>query len=356
MADAKTPADQPAPQNKPAKRLTLGGIAEELGVSTATVSLALRDSPLIAQDTREKVKATARRLGYIYNRSAASLRTAKSHIVGVAVHDIMNPYFAEIFTALEDVLEDHGQMVFICCHRDSARRQRAFIETLQQHRADGLILCPSVGTTAEEINQLVDQGLPVTIMCREVPGTRAPCVRGNDEAGGYAITRHLIEQGHRQIAMIGGRTDTSPSRDRLTGWKRALGEAGLAAENQLYIPELMTQADARAAVPRILDAPQKPTALIGFNDLIAFGLMGELRQLGVVPGRDIAVTGYDDIDGAANRSPSLTTIDSFPEKLGPVAARTLLGQIDGRPEPDTDILIEPEIRVRESTPPPRKVA
>lgn len=360
-SDKKTPAGTEPEQDRatgandggsvPGKRLTLGHIADKLGISTATVSLALRDSPLVAEETREKVKRTAEEVGYIYNRSAASLRTARSQIVGVAVHDILNPYFAEVFSSLEDVLEEQGQMIFICNHRDDVKRQRAFINTLLQHRADGLILCPSVGTTSEEINRLVGQGIPVTLMCRELPGVWAPCVRGDDLAGGYAVTRHLIEQGHKKIAMLGGRRESSTGKDRHAGWAKALREAGLDPDEQLDIPELMTQADGRKAVPQILNAANRPSALMCFNDLVALGLMPTLRRVDVEPGPDMAITGYDDVDGAASRTPALTTVNNHADKIGRLAALTILRQVAGERVPNRPILIEPELRVRESSPP-----
>ncbi|MBS8262654.1 LacI family DNA-binding transcriptional regulator [Roseibium polysiphoniae] len=349
--DADGPDASPAEFHKPGKRLTLGHIADQLGISTATVSLALRDSPLVAEDTRAKVKKTAEEIGYIYNRSAASLRTARSQIVGVAVHDILNPYFAEVFTALEDVLEEQGQMIFICNHRDDVKRQRAFINTLLQHRADGLILCPSVGTTAEEINRLVGQGVPVTLMCREVPGVWAPCVHGDDVAGAYAVTKHLIDQGHEKIGMIGGRRESSTGRDRHAGWLRALEESDLDPEKQVDVPELMTQADGRRVAPQIVASADRPSALMCFNDLVALGMMPVFRRMDVEPGPDMAITGYDDIDGAASRTPALTTVCNHADKIGRLAALTLLRQVAGERVPNKPILIEPDLRIRESSPP-----
>ncbi|WP_346911566.1 LacI family DNA-binding transcriptional regulator [uncultured Roseibium sp.] len=349
ISDEQAGSDSPALPANPGRRLTLGHIADQLGISTATVSLALRDSPLVAEETRVRVKRTAEEVGYIYNRSAASLRTARSQIVGVAVHNIQNPYFAEIFSSLEDVLEEQGQMIFICNHRDDVKRQQAFVNTLLQHRADGLIICPSVETTAEEINRLVDQGIPVTLVCREVAGAWAPCVRGDDAAGGYAVTNHLVRQGHTSIAMVGGRRSSSTGRDRHAGWKRALEENGINPAAQLDLPELMTQADGRDAVGRVLDAPRRPTAVMCFNDLIAFGMMPMLRRAGVEPGRDIALTGYDDIDGSANLLPALTSVCNHADKIGRLAALTLLRQIAGERVPNTPILIEPELRIRESS-------
>ncbi|WP_208980409.1 LacI family DNA-binding transcriptional regulator [Stappia indica] len=334
------------------RRITLGDMAAELQVSTATVSLALRNSPLVAAETRERIKAHARSVGYIYNRSAAALRTARSNMVGIAVHDILNPYFAEIFRALEDELGREQQVVLICNHRDDVRRQRSFVDSLLQHRIDGLLLCASVDTTADEINQLVETGIPVTLICRDVDGARAPVVRGDDIAGGRMLTEHLIAQGHKHIAMVGGRRRSSAGRDRNLGWRQALEAAGLDPAAQVDIPELMTQADGRQAVPALLAANPRPTAVFGFNDLISFGLIDALKRTGVAPGDGMAVGGYDDTDGAAGGSPSLTSVCNNPERIGREAAELILRQIGGETVSDERRMIAPSLNIRESTPPP----
>ncbi|WP_349358327.1 LacI family DNA-binding transcriptional regulator [Stappia sp.] len=335
-----------------ARRVTLGDMAESLGVSTATVSLALRDSPLVAAKTRSRIKAHARQVGYIYNRSAAALRTARSNMVAVAVHDILNPYFAEVFRALEEALGRENQVVLICNHRDDPDRQRRFIDSVLQHRIDGLILSVAVGTTAQEIDALAETGVPVTLICRDLEGARVPVVRGDDFAGGRLVTGHLIAQGHRRIAMIGGRRESSAGRARAAGWRAALADAGLDPAAQIDIPEAMTQADGRAVVPRLLAARPRPTALFAFNDLIAQGLYTGLRRAGLVPGRDMAVAGYDDTDAAEGCSPALTSVWNGAEEIGRRAAELILRQVAGAPVAPERLLIAPRLCVRDSTPPP----
>lgn len=335
----------------PGKRLRLGDLAEKLGISTATVSLALRDSPLVAKETRQRVKDYATEVGYIYNRSAASLRTSQSDMIGVAVHDILNPYFAEVFRGLEEVLAEQNKTILICNHRDILKRQNQFIDTLLQHRVDGLILCPSVGTDPDRINQIAEQGVAITLVCRDLPGVQTPCVRGDDYRGSYMMTQHLIEQGHRHIAMIGGRRQSSSGRDRNNGWRAALRDAGIDPDKQLDIPELMTQKDGQAAVPQILAANPRPTAVACFNDLVALGVLTAVRRAGVEPGPELAITGYDDIEGVQNRTPSLTTVANGAEVIGREAAYIMLKQINGEPVPSGIKLIRPELRIRESAPP-----
>ena len=129
-----------------AQKIKLSTIADALGVSTATVSLALRDSPLVADATRDRIKDHARAIGYIYNRRAASLRTSRSGIVGVVVHDIMNPFFAEILRSIESELDRSRQTFILSNHYDQLEKQRTFIDTLLQLGADGVIMSPAIGT------------------------------------------------------------------------------------------------------------------------------------------------------------------------------------------------------------------
>jgi DNA-binding LacI/PurR family transcriptional regulator len=329
------------------RRVTLSQLAAQLDVSTATVSLALRDNPAVSAETRKRVQALAQEMGYIYNRQAASLRTARTDIVGVVVHDVLNPYFAEVFRAVEAELESHGITILICNHRDELRRQKTFVEVLQQQNADGLVICPSIGTRAEDIDAIVRSGMPVTIICRDVDGTEVPSVRGDDFAGMRAITRHLLQKGHRHLAYLGGRRHTSSGRDRHGGFLAAMREAGL--EPVVDVPELMTQADGRAAVEALLAGPVRPTAAVCFNDPIAFGVMSGLVKAGIRPGSEIAVTGYDDVEGSESWVPSLTTVQNGSDQIGREAARAIMAQIAGLDPPFQRLLIPPHVEIRESS-------
>lgn len=187
-----------------AQKIKLSTIADALGVSTATVSLALRDSPLVADQTREKIKEHARAIGYIYNRRAASLRTSRSGIVGVVVRDIMNPFFAEILKSIETELDRSRQTFILSNHYDQLDKQRTFMDTLLQLGADGVIMSPAIGTPAEDIQLAEDNGLPVVLIARSVEGVHAPVFRGDNAYGIGLATNHLISLGHTRIAMIVG--------------------------------------------------------------------------------------------------------------------------------------------------------
>lgn len=336
----------------PKRRLTLAMIAEKLDLSTATVSLALRNSPLVAEETRKRVHALAEELGYIYNRSAASLRTARTNIVGLVVHDILNPYFAELVSAVETELGRHGQTVILYNHGDDPQRQRVFLETLLQYRADGMILCPAAGSKATDVSRIIDAGLPTVLIARELADLAdVPVIRGDDRAGLRAAVEHQIGLGHRRIALVGGQQDSSSASERRAGYEDALAAHGIPIDPALEFPAASSRRAGRDICGDVLAA--RPTAIVCFNDLLAFGMMMELKRRGIDPGHDISLTGYDDIDEASVWSPGLTSVWNGQQEVGRLAALTLLDVVAGHPPADLRVLVAPELRIRETTCPPK---
>jgi DNA-binding LacI/PurR family transcriptional regulator len=334
-----------------AQKIKLSTIAESLGVSTATVSLALRDSPLVADTTREKIKDQARALGYIYNRRAASLRTSRSGIIGVVVHDIMNPFYAEILRAIESELDRNRQTFILSNHYDSVEKQRTFLETLLQLGSDGVIMSPAIGTPRDDLLLAENNGMPTILIARSVPDIDVPTFRGDDAYGIALATNHLIGLGHRVIAMIGGTDQTSTGRDRYQGYVDALKKAGIKVDPALRIPGPRTKQGGFEAAVNFLSMAQKPTAAVCWNDLVAIGLMNGIQRAGLVPGRDISVTGYDDLEEASIATPALTTVWNGQSEVGRMAARALLDKLAGSHAEDYLHLIKPEMRIRQSTAP-----
>ncbi|MEO1702760.1 MAG: LacI family DNA-binding transcriptional regulator [Pseudomonadota bacterium] len=337
------------------QKVKLSTIGEALNVSTATVSLALRDSPLVAESTKEKVKAYAREIGYIYNRRAASLRTSKSGILGVVVHDIMNPFYAEILRAIERELDKSKQTFLLSNHYDSTEKQRDFLETLMQLGADGVIMSPAIDTTPQDIEFARRNGLPFVFIARSVDGVSVPVFRGDDAYGISLATNHLIGLGHKRIAMIGGTDETSTGRDRYRGYLDAMHAACLEVTPGWRIPGPRTKDAGFGAASQFLALTPRPTAAVCWNDLVAIGMMSGIARAGLVPGKHIAVTGYDDLEEASIATPALTTVWNGQRDVGTMAARALLQRIEGKQPPSGDLtLIKPELRVRQSAEPPRE--
>jgi DNA-binding LacI/PurR family transcriptional regulator len=327
----------------------LSTIADALGVSTATVSLALRDSPLVADGTRARIKEHARAIGYIYNRRAASLRTSRSGIVGVVVHDIMNPFFAEILRSIENELDRSRHTFLLSNHYDEIEKQRTFVDTLLQLGADGVIMSPAIGTPCEDIETVEANGLPAVLIARTVDRAEVPVFRGDDAYGIGLATNHLIGLGHRRIAMIGGTDQTSTGRERYRGYVVAMEKAGLKVDPELRLPGPRTKQAGFEAATEFLALKTKPTAAVCWNDLVAIGLMNGIARAGLTPGVDISVTGYDDLEEAAIATPALTTVWNGQREVGRRAALALLDRINGITVEVPQELIRPELHIRQST-------
>ncbi len=313
------------------------------------MSLALRDSPLVAAETRERIKAHARAIGYIYNRRAASLRTSRSGIIGVVVHDIMNPFFAEILRAIETELDRSRQTLLLCNHYDQLDKQRSFTDTLLQLGADGVIMSPAIGTPASDIDGLEGNGMPVVLIARSVDGSTAPVLRGDDAYGIGLATNHLISLGHRRIAMIGGTDATSTGRERYRGYVTAMEKAGLPVKPQWRIAGPRTKAAGFEVAGEFLANTGNFTAAVCWNDLVAIGLMSGMARAGLTAGVDISVTGYDDLEEAAIAMPPLTTVWNGQREVGRRAARLMVERLNGARVEAKQELIHPELHVRQST-------
>lgn len=336
-----------------AQKIKLSTIAESLGLSTATISLALRDSPLVAADTRERIKEQARAMGYIYNRRAASLRTSRSGIIGVVVHDIMNPFYGEILKAIESELDRRSHTFILSNHYDSVEKQRSFIEMLLQLGGDGVIMSPAIGTPLEDVELAENNSMPAILVARQMEGCELPTFRGDDSYGISLATNHLISLGHRSIAMVGGTDQTSTGRDRYQGYVNALRKAGIEVDPELRISGPRSKQAGFDAAVDFLSLPQKPTAAVCWNDLVAIGFMNGIARAGLQAGRDISVTGYDDLEEASIATPSLTTVWNGQEEVGRLAARALLDKLADSHALDGLHLIKPEMRIRQSTGPVR---
>jgi len=336
------------------QKIKLSTIAEALGVSTATVSLALRDSPLVADETCIRVKNYAREIGYIYNRRAASLRTSRSGIIGVVVRDIVNPFFAEILRSIEMELDRTGHSFILSNHYDKPEKQRHFIEMLLQLGADGVIMSPAIGTPVADINLAEMNDLPLVFITRRIEERNIPAFRGDDAYGIGLATNHLISLGHRRISMVGGTDFTSTGRDRYAGYLRAMRQAGLEVKSEWRLSGPRTKRQGFEIAPQFLALQDKPTAAVCWNDLTAIGLMNGIARAGFIPGEDISVTGYDNLEEAAIATPVLTTVWNGQSEVGRRSAIAMLDLINGIDMCGHQDLIRPELHIRQSTGRPKE--
>ncbi len=335
------------------KRLTLRDIARLAQVSTGTVSMVLNNNPLVAAKTREHVRQIIDQFGYVYNRSGAQLRKKKTGVIGVSICNLANPYFAEITVGLEESLSELGLALILGNSADSIKQQNKFLNTAREHNVDALLLMPAVGTTRAMVESMLGWGIPIIMVSRYVPGVNVDYA-GSDNLKGLAqATQHLLDLGHQRIAFVGGGIRTTSGRDRLNGYKTALRETGRGISDELIIKCSDTRSNGFMAVQELYKLDSPPTAIVCFNDILAFGVMLGLRSMGLEPGKDCSVIGNDDVAEAVLWRPGLTTVAAHSREIGLNAGQLLRKRLETRDRPPERIILKPEVIIRDSTSPYR---
>ncbi len=328
--------------------MTLRDLAETLGLSKATISMALKGNPLIAEQTRDKVVRCANDMGYVYNRRAAGLSTGESRTVGIAVHDITIPYFARVCASIETVLTASDRLGFLVNTNDSLEMQNRFIRACIEHNADGVILCPAAGTTTRDIEPVRKMGLPFVNFVREIKGAECDFVGNDDKRALMLSTGHLISLGHRRIAMLGGGENTSTSFNRRAGFKAAMEKAGYEIPPEYFMDCDSNPESGSEAIQRVMALPGPPTAVVCFTDLIALGVLSGLMEMNLKPGRDMAVMGCDGIPEGGRAYAQLSTVNVQKTAIGKMAAEMICRRIENSGEQFQHVIMEPTLVVRKS--------
>src|SRR6516225_7823051 len=231
-------------------RATIVDVARLAGVSKSTVSLVLGGSSLVADATRERVTEAMAELGYIYHRGAATLRGAKSGVLGMVINDLSNPFYVELAIGIEQACQGGAYIPFLANTAEDAVRQQQVIRSMREHGAAGLVLAPSIGASAGELKPLL-AGLPVVQVMRRLPGLRASLVAPENKEGARKAAAHLIANGHRRIAFVGGMTSLLVRDERLAGYRLALEEAGIPFDGSLVIETTTNYSGGGAAAPQL---------------------------------------------------------------------------------------------------------
>jgi LacI family transcriptional regulator len=332
--------------------VSIKDVAATARVSVGTVSNVLNRPEKVAESTRRRVQAAIKQLGFIRNESARQLRAGRSRTIGLLVLDVGNPFFTDVARGVEAEASESGLAVILCSSDDQADKERRYLELLEEHRVQGILITP-VAAPGEQVTRLQRRGTPVVLVdSRSV--SRGQCsVSVDDVLGGELAVTHLLEQGHTRIAFAGGPMSLRQVADRRDGAVRALQRAGFGPAD-LYIGEtaaLHVEAGRQAAAG-IADLPAagRPTAIFCANDLLALGALQEMtaRRL-AVPG-SIAIVGYDDIEFAAAAAVPLTSVRQPRQQLGRAAAQLLLEESLGLAgHQHRQVIFEPELVVRASS-------
>jgi len=343
-------------------------VSREVGLSTATVSRALRGLPGVSEDTRAKVMTAAAQLGYVPSAAASVLASGQTRTVAVVVPYVTRWFFGQVVTGAESVLRERGYDVLLYnLQGDRAARHRVLSTHLLTKRADGILVL-GIEPTPDEVDWLVAHAPPMAFVGVPVPGF--PSVRIDDQAAAVTATRHLLELGHRRIAYVGGSDeeplDFSVPHHRLLGHRSALAEAGADLDPSLETMGHFTIDGGLAAGLSLLQRRDPPTAILCASDEMALGVLLAARRTGTRVPDQVSVIGIDDHELA--KYVDLTTIAQPVLEMGLIAAERLVDTLlakrhadssfDAIPEVgDEDMVVPTDLVVRGSTgPPPSQAA
>lgn len=307
-------------------RITLVDVAAHAGVSRATASLVVRESPLVAESTRERVQSSMRELGYVYDRAAAALRRSRTDIVGVVSTELSHPYLTAFVAGAQERLEAEGILVLTGVTHEDPAAQARLITALLERRLDGLVVIPANDSRPEDLGP---DPRRVVQLVRRVAGVDTDFVGADNEAGGHAAAAHLLEHGATRLAFVGGLPHYSSYPPRLDGVARALADAGRPAP--LTFPCASDREAAWTAARSALDAGAD--ALVCFADVVAFGALDAAAEAGIRVPEDVRVIGFDDVPEARHSRPSLSSVATSGELAGREASALLLRRLA---EPDAE--------------------
>jgi LacI family transcriptional regulator len=330
-----------------ARRPTIVDVAREAGVSKSTVSLVLQNSPLVKESTRARVGRAIEALGYVYNRSAANLRSSGVGLFGLVINDLRNPFFTEFAITAQMTLSQAGYAAVLANTDEDPGIQAQVVASMIEHGVSGLLISPAYGGTQATFDRVAAAGIPMMQVLRQADARtgRFPFASLDYAAGGAQATRHLIAAGARGIAFVGGVEERPITAERRSGYLEAMAEAGLAPR---LIPGHPSRTFGRDTAERIAAEPGIDAALC-FSDLVALGLSAGLSARGVAVGRDVLLVGFDDIEECALAHPALSSVRCDIAAFGRKAAGAMVCWMqEGRRPPERQRL-PVELVVRESS-------
>lgn len=320
---------------------TMRDVAARAGVSTKTVSRVFNDDPHVLPQTRALVEQAMRELNYVPNVLATTFRAGRTSVIGVAVPDIVDPFFASIARAIEDVARGRGLSTLVTSLGADPEDERPAIESMLGRQLSGLVIAP-VGVDHTWLERWREH-TPIVFVDRAPVGIAADTFVEADERGAALAVQHLVVHGHRRIAYVGDAVHLSTEANRLQGWRRGLADAGLEADEELVRAEVSDRDAARRAVTALRALSDPPTAIFSANARCSMALAAVLRD------EPLPFVGFGDFPMADVLTPSLTVIDQDPYRLGSLAAERIFARLGAAASADPVVsVIDVELVERES--------
>jgi LacI family transcriptional regulator len=335
------------------KRPSIRDVAREAGVSPSTVSRVLNARPDVSPETRERVLQTIAALHYHPNAQAVGLSRRATGVVGLVVPDVITPFCTSVIESVQNSLRARGHWMLLAASglstEQEAQLQAHVLEELWRgRRIDGLVVLIPMESSMEVLRAMTREGLPNVLIDLQYEGAGLNYIAVDNYRGGYLATEHLLQLGYRDIAILCGPTWRPVGRDRLAGYRAALQEWGVLARPEWVVPGLgYNEETGQHAMRTLLEAERKPRAVFAVSDLVAFGAMAVLDEVGLRVPEDIAFIGFDDIPAAANFRPPLTTMRQPLSDMGRMAAEYVSDLLAGKAEEPLQVTMEtkPVVRV-----------
>ncbi|OSY36882.1 LacI family transcriptional regulator [Pseudonocardia autotrophica] len=314
------------------RRPTMKDVARHAGVSVSTVSYVLNDSGPVAPDRRNRVLDAIRVLEYSPNESARNLKRRSASTIGMVVPELANQFFAMVTEGVQRAASSRDVLVVLVVPDAGHQPEEDQTRLLRSQRVDGVVYLSGTGTAPAPLYELARTG-PVVLVDEQLPGLELPTIVCDSRRGAREVAAHVLEQGHRRLAVIGGPPALWTSQQRLAGYREAFAGAGIDPDQVVVLNGDYRQASGSKLARKALceTGGPRPTALLCANDLMAIGAVEACRDVGLRVPEDVSIVGFDDLPFSSLLTPSLTSVRQPAHDMGFQAGTVLLDTLEGRP-------------------------
>ncbi|WP_342363741.1 LacI family DNA-binding transcriptional regulator [Terrarubrum flagellatum] len=346
--------------------MTLQDVAHAAGVSKATAARVMGGYGISSPAAREKVLSIAQELGYQPNELARSMTTGRSRTIGVVVSDIENSFFAHAVRGVSEAARDAGFNVILANSGEDVEKERDAVRVLVGKRVDGLIVAPASTTATQHLEEVHKSGRPLVLMDRAIPDLKVDAVTADDRAAAAAATRMLIEAGHTQIAFVSAKNSDDPIyrgmhqlivasvRDRIDGFLQTSRDAGIQEADRFIRFASARQGATGPVVAELLSSPERPTAILASDNVVALEVFKTIRSLALRIPNDVSLVAFHDADWTEVTDPPITVIRQPVFELGAESAKALVERIDGVAHTPKRLVLKTKLIERKSVAPPPK--
>ena len=327
--------------------VTIEDVARLAGVSNSTVSRVLNKKEYVKESTRKKVFNAVAELGYKPNRIARSLRASMSQIIGLIISDIQNPFFTSLVRAVEDIAYKHNYSLLLCNTDEDPEKEKLYVELMLSERVSGVIITPTREYDCP-VKKLLEMHVATVCVDRQVLDCETDSVVSDNVESSFKLVEHLIKKGHQRIGALLGPSEISTFRERLQGYKKAHKKYALPIDENMIEQGIPKELEGYELANKLLDLPERPTALIAGNNLMALGAIHAIKDRKLSLPGDISLVSFDDREWAQLITPTITVASQPTYEMGKQAAELVMRRLENDDSPIEHLVLESEIILRES--------